>query len=101
MTKRLQVDMSDEDYAKLRKLAKGSPLVDLVRRALSMEAFFQDGGSGRGGQGRSLGIGEPTANHTRTLRQMTSWLVESPCRIRSIELCLISMLSCKHRAPVV
>lgn len=42
MTKRLQVDMSDEDYAKLRKLAKGSPLVDLVRRALSMEAFLQE-----------------------------------------------------------
>ena len=42
MTKRLQVDLSEDDYDKLRKLAKGKSLADVVRRALSTEVFVDE-----------------------------------------------------------
>lgn len=42
MTKRLQVDLSDDDYDKLRKLAKDKSLADVVRRALSTEVFVDE-----------------------------------------------------------
>lgn len=42
MSKRLQVELSEEDYERLRQLANGKPLADIVRRALNTEAFLQD-----------------------------------------------------------
>jgi hypothetical protein len=50
MARRLQVDLSEEDYDKLRGLAKveGRSLAEVVRRALSTEAYVaaqeSDGG---------------------------------------------------------
>lgn len=41
MSKRLQVELSDEDYARVRTLAQGKSLSDLVRRALTTEQFLQ------------------------------------------------------------
>jgi predicted transcriptional regulator len=41
MSKRLQVELSDEDFERLRKLASGKSLSDLVRRALSTEEYLQ------------------------------------------------------------
>ena len=42
MSKRLQVELSEKDYERLRELAAGRPLADLVRRALNAEAFLQE-----------------------------------------------------------
>jgi hypothetical protein len=42
MAKRLQVDLSEDDYDKLRQLAKGRSLADVVRRALSTEAYVEE-----------------------------------------------------------
>ncbi len=39
MARRLQVDLSEDDYDKLRQLAKGRSLADVVRRALTTEAY--------------------------------------------------------------
>lgn len=41
MAKRLQVDLSDDAYANLRRIADGRPLAEVVRRALNTEAFLQ------------------------------------------------------------
>lgn len=40
MARRLQVDLSDDDYDKLRDLANGRSLSEVVRRALSTEAYL-------------------------------------------------------------
>ncbi len=40
MTKRLQVDLTDEAYDSLRRMAEGRPLAEVVRRALNTEAFL-------------------------------------------------------------
>jgi hypothetical protein len=40
MRKRLQVDLSNEDYARLVCLADGHSLSDLLRRALNTEAYL-------------------------------------------------------------
>lgn len=42
MSKRLQVELTDEEYELLKQLARGRPLSDLVRRALNTEAFLQE-----------------------------------------------------------
>ena len=41
MAKRLQVEMTEEQYEELKRLAAGRPISDLVRRALNTEAYLQ------------------------------------------------------------
>lgn len=41
MKKRLQVEMSEDQYEELKRLANGQPISDVVRRALKMEAYLQ------------------------------------------------------------
>lgn len=37
---RLQMDLTDDEYAKLRQVARGRPVADVVRRAFSTEVYL-------------------------------------------------------------
>lgn len=42
MSRRLQVDLSDDDYKKLKEVTRGRSIADVVRRALGTEVYVSN-----------------------------------------------------------